>query len=115
MLKEVQMDDVPEDPMMSHIIKEVRRRIGDPGRTTPAAASGTTAAGADGGASMDMMALSSQSMVALLSKLQEGNDADRQRKESEKSILKRWARRSGLCSQPFALGVCHESLRCQSS
>ena len=88
MLKEVRMDDVPEDPIMSHIIKEVRRRIGDPGATTPAAASGTTAVGADGGASMEMMALSSQSMVALLSKLQEGNDSDRQRKESEKSILR---------------------------
>ena len=88
MLKEVRMDDVPEDPMMSHIIKEVRRRIGEAGPTTTAEAAGTTTVGADGGTSMEMMALSSQSMVALLSKLQEGNDADRQKKESEKSILK---------------------------
>ena len=87
-LRKVRMDDVTEDPMMSHIIKEVRRRIGDPGTTTTAASAGTTAVGTDRGASMEMMALSSQSMVALLSKLQEGNNADRQKKESEKSILK---------------------------
>jgi hypothetical protein len=74
--------------MMSHIIKEVRRRIGEAGSTTTAEAARTTTVGADGGTSMEMMALSSQSMVALLSKLQEGSDADRQKKESEKSILK---------------------------
>ena len=86
MLKEIRMDDVPEDPMMSHIIKDVRRRIG--GGEVGTATTVGTPVGAAGGASMEMMALSTQSMVALLSKLQEGNDADRQKKESEKSILK---------------------------
>lgn len=85
MLKEILMEDVPEDPMMSHIIKDVRRRLGNAESTVEVNVSGATAAGV---ASMDMMALSSQSMVALLSKLQEGTDTDRQRRESEKSILK---------------------------
>ena len=91
MLTEIRMDDVPEEPMMSHIIKDVRRKIGD-GRTPAAAANATrgtdvtTAAGAS--ASIELMALSLQSMVALLSKIQEGTDTDRQKKESEKSILK---------------------------
>ena len=91
MLNEIRMDDVPEDPMMSHIIKDIRRRLcGDrdpsPERTTMVSAGN---GGADsGGASMEMMAKSSQSMVALLNRFQDGNDADRQRKESEKSILK---------------------------
>ena len=88
MLKEVRMDDVPEDPMMSHIIKDVRRRIGSAETKVTVGTAGTTPVGAVGDASMEMMALSSQSMVALLSKLQEGTDADRQKKESEKSILK---------------------------
>jgi hypothetical protein len=85
MLKEILMEDVPEDPMMSHIIKDVRRRLGKAESTVEVGVTGATAAGV---ASMDMMALSSQSMVALLSKLQEGTDSDRKRRESEKSILK---------------------------
>ena len=89
MLTEIRMDDVPEDPMMSHIIKDVRRRIEDertPTAVTDAALGTGVAAAA--GASMELMALSSQNMVALLSKIQEGTDTDRRKKESEKSILK---------------------------
>ena len=37
---------------------------------------------------MDLMAASSQSMVALLSRFQEGAESDRQKKEKEKSILR---------------------------
>ena len=37
---------------------------------------------------MEIMALLPQHIAALLNKFQEGNDADRQKKESEKSILK---------------------------
>ena len=88
MLEEVRMDDVPEDPMMSHIINKVRRRLGgNVMRTTDEAPAAETERNT-GGASMEMMALSSQHMVALLNKFQEGNDADRQKKEAEKSILK---------------------------
>ncbi|KAI2498102.1 hypothetical protein MHU86_16412 [Fragilaria crotonensis] len=85
MLKEIRMDDVPEDPMMSHIIKDVRRRIGG-GRGTVATPSDVAPAVAGG--ATEIMALSSQAMVSLLSKFQEGNEADRQKKESDKSILR---------------------------
>ena len=83
MLQEIRMDDVPEEPMMSHIINEVRRRLGGARVEAPRAA----ATAADGGAA-DLMARSSQTMVALLSRFQEGHEAERQKKESEKSILK---------------------------
>ena len=79
LLEEIRMDDVPEDPMMSHIIRDVRHRIGGAVTTTTTDSGGTAAVGTAGGTSMEMMALSSQSMVALLSKLQEGTDADRQK------------------------------------
>jgi hypothetical protein len=85
MLTEIPMDDVPEDPMMSHIIKDVRHRLGNADTTGEVGVTGATAAGV---ASMDLMAQSSQSMVALLTKFQDGTDSDRTRRESEKSILK---------------------------
>jgi hypothetical protein len=89
MLAEIRLDDVPEEPTMSHMIKDVRRKIGGE-RTPPAATNTTPGTGvtAAAGASIEMMALSSQSMVALLSKIQEGTDNDRQKKESDKSILR---------------------------
>jgi hypothetical protein len=88
MLKEIRMDDVPEDPMMSHVIKDIRRKFGGAGDNHPTAATGVGEGGIAGGASMEMMARSSQSMVEILSKLQESNDSDRQKKDSEKSILR---------------------------
>ncbi|KAI2503566.1 hypothetical protein MHU86_10853 [Fragilaria crotonensis] len=99
LLKEIRLDDVPESAMMSHLIRGVKQKL--TGRT--AAGSGREEAMRSAGAtpregtpiedranatSMEMMAASSQSMVALLNRFQEGSEADRQRKESEKSILK---------------------------
>jgi hypothetical protein len=85
LLKEIQLEDVPEEPMLSHIIKDIRGRLnGTTGSGTARPPTGTTGETS----SMDMMALSSQTMVALLSKFQEGSETDRKKKESEKSILK---------------------------
>ncbi|KAI2496587.1 hypothetical protein MHU86_17915 [Fragilaria crotonensis] len=89
LLREIRLVDVPESTMMSHLIRGVRSRlVAGEQRTLPtggvAGAPGTT----EGTASMEMMAASSQSMVALLSRFQEGAEADRQKKDSEKSILK---------------------------
>ncbi|KAI2508558.1 hypothetical protein MHU86_5850 [Fragilaria crotonensis] len=87
--QEIRLVDVPESTMMSHLIRGVRgssrgrspthnRKDGRGKRGRPG----------EGNASMEMMAASSQSMVALLSRFQEGADSDRQKKETEKSILK---------------------------
>jgi hypothetical protein len=91
MLREIRLDDVPEDPMMSHVIKDIRWKFGGAGGYQPTAATCVGEGGlADGasGASMEMMARSSQSMVDILSKLQESNKSDRKKKDSEKSILR---------------------------
>lgn len=89
------MDDVPEEPMMSHIIRDVRRRVSSDTRDTAPSTNPETGDRRDApelnaaaGASMELMAASSRSMVALLSKIQEGTDTDRQKKDSERSILK---------------------------
>ncbi len=84
MLMEIRMDDVPEEPMMSHIIKDMRSRLGG-ARVNEATRGGEPTT--DGGAA-DLTAQSLQTMVALLSRFQEGHKAERQKKESEKSILK---------------------------
>ena len=103
MLKEIRMDDVPEDPMMSHIIKDVRRKVGGDATTSTETTTEPVSTGV-GGASMEMMARSSQSMVALLNKFQEGNDADRQKKESEKSILKTIGPTKTCCCRRLGIG-----------
>jgi hypothetical protein len=87
----VRIEDVPEHTMMNHLIKGVRDRLAGRDATTPGAqAKPTTSARVPDGAltSIELMAASSQSMVALLNKFQDGSEADRQRKEADKSILK---------------------------
>jgi hypothetical protein len=89
LLTEIRLEDAPESTMMNHLIKGVRDRLS--GRSTatsaiPALAQPSTAGGEP--TSMELMAASSQSMVALLNKFQDGSEADRLRKEAEKSILK---------------------------
>lgn len=90
MLREIRLVDVPESTMMSHLIRGVRGKLtGAVARpTTGRTVAGNADAQGEGNASMEMMAASSQSMVALLSRFQEGADSDRQKKETEKSILK---------------------------
>ncbi|KAI2496250.1 hypothetical protein MHU86_18254 [Fragilaria crotonensis] len=87
-LAEVRLEDVPENTMMNHLIRGVRGRI-ITGTTNPSEGEtqDPTTPG-EGSASMQMMAASSQSMVALLSRFHEGTEEDRRKKESEKSILK---------------------------
>ena len=76
---------------MNHLIKGVRDRLAGREATTPGAPAEPTASAriADGAlTSMELMAASSQSMVALLNKFQDGSKADGQGKEADKSILK---------------------------
>ncbi len=104
LLREIRLEDAPESTMMSHIIRGIRdklsghsagRGLGGPREETtfsggrPSSSRDSTPSDdRANSASMEMMAASSQSMVALLSRFQEGSDADRQRKEADKSILK---------------------------
>jgi hypothetical protein len=91
LLTEVRLEDAPENTMMNHLIKGVRDRLAGRGAATSGtSADTTTTVGGLSGAqtSMELMAASSQSMVALLNKFQDGSEADRQRKEANKSILK---------------------------
>lgn len=103
LLNERRLEDVPERAMVSHLIRGVKEKLDgrsetgakrnpevmtDPARTPNLGTKRRPADKQAYSASMEMMAASSQSMMALLSRLQEGNDSDRQRKEAEKSILK---------------------------
>jgi hypothetical protein len=87
LLKEVRLEDVPESTMMNHLIRGVRGKLSNTRPLSSGQAPASSTSG-EGSASMELMAASSQSMVALLSRFQEGSEADRQKKESEKSILK---------------------------
>ena len=90
LLTEVRLEDVPENTMMNYLIKGVRDKLAGRG-ANPTSTEPMAITGGPGGAlnsSMELMAASSQSMVALLNKFQDGSEAERQRKESDKSILK---------------------------
>ena len=86
LLREVSLVDVPESAMMSHLIRGVKGKLS--GTRVPSTGTVVNTAPGEGSTSMEMMAASSQSMVALLSRFQEGAESDRRKKESEKSILK---------------------------
>jgi hypothetical protein len=88
LLKEIRLVDVPENAMMSHLIRGVKGKLSGERIPPAAGVDGRRPNPGEGSASMEMMAASSQSMVALLSRFQEGAESDRQKKESEKSILK---------------------------
>ena len=105
LLPEVRLSDVPETTAMNNIVRQVRakvsgqematRRNNQPTRSPDWGAEGW---GNDEGegrginethrASIEMMAASSQAMAALMNRMQEGNEADRNRKEAERSLLK---------------------------
>jgi hypothetical protein len=76
--------------MMSHLIRGAKSKLsGDRGPLLAGPANaGNIVAGDGNNTSMEMMAASSQSMVALLNRFHDGAESDRQRKETEKSILK---------------------------
>ena len=86
-LKEIRLVDVPENAMMSHLIRGVKGKLSDE-RAPPALVGAGNSNPGEVNTSMEMMAASSQNMVALLSRFQDGAESDRQKKESEKSILK---------------------------
>jgi hypothetical protein len=82
--------------MMSYLIRGVRGKLSGTRVPTPGGVAGNPVP-VETNASMEMMAASSQSMVALLSRFQEGTESDRQKRESEKSILKTmWPTQRGL-------------------
>ena len=73
--------------MMRHLIRGVKGKLSGTRVQPPGGVAGLPAP-EETNASMEMMAASSQSMVALLSQFQEGTESDRHKRESEKSILK---------------------------
>ena len=86
LLKEIRLEEVTDSPMMNNFIKNVQGKVmGATAPTTVNAPPGEAVA--RGTVSMEMMAASSQSMVALVSRLQDGKESDRLRKELEYSIL----------------------------
>jgi hypothetical protein len=89
LLNEVRLDDGPESTMVNHLIKGVRDKLAGRDATIPPGPATAPAARTGGElASMELMAASSQSMVALLSKFQDGSEAESRRKEADKSIFK---------------------------
>ena len=88
LLREIRLADVPESTMMSHRIRGVKEKLSGVETQPTGANPGNSPDSGEGRASMELMAASSQSMVALLGRFQEGAESDRQKKETEKSILR---------------------------
>lgn len=103
LLPEIRLQDVPETEAMNNLIKGVRAKVNGTGEggsnrsnnQTPGGRmgeldDGTMRAGTEEAhrASIEMMASSSQAMAAIMNRMQEGNDIDRNRKEAERSLLK---------------------------
>ncbi|KAI2489685.1 hypothetical protein MHU86_24894 [Fragilaria crotonensis] len=91
LLNKVRLEDAPEEStMMNHLIKGVRDTLAgrDASTTHPGLATAPAATTGGESASMELMAAPSQSMVALLSKFQDGSEAESPRKEADKLISK---------------------------
>ena len=102
LLPEVRLHDVPDTNVMNNVIKRIRGKLvnrdeesqqDDPRSTGRGGNMGRADEDRQGAeethrASIEMMASSSQTMAALMTKMQEGNEFDRNRKEAERSLLK---------------------------
>ena len=87
-LNAIHLEDVPENGIMNHTIRSIKEKLGS-GRI-PATVSPGGAAGTDGVSfhQMELMAASSQNLVSILNRMQDGNDMEKSKKEADKSILK---------------------------
>ena len=85
LLAPITLTDIRETALMNHLIRSVKDKLGR--RTTPAVVSPT---GDVGGSliSLEPMAASSQNLVSILNRIQDGTDDDKIKKEAEKSIMK---------------------------
>ena len=110
LLTEVRLNDVPETIAMNNVVRRVRAKVSGQEMATrnnnqPTRSGNWGAAGGDvedmdverrrgagtseaHRASIEMMAASSQAMADLMSRMQEGNEIDRNRKEADRSLLK---------------------------
>jgi hypothetical protein len=105
LLTEVRLNDVPETTAMNNIVRQVRAKVSGQematrsnNQPTRSPDWGDEGLGNDEGggrgideshrASIEMMAASSQAMATLMSRMQEGSELDRNRKEAERSLLK---------------------------
>ena len=116
MLAEIRLDDVPEEPTMSHMIKDVRRKIG--GERTPPAATNTTPGTGDtaaAGASIEMMACRRRAWWPYSARYRKEPTTTVRRKSPISRSSGLWGRLSGHCSQHSVPVVCRESPRCRSS
>ena len=88
MLNPIHLPDVPETPLMNHMIRSVREKLGT--GTVPATVGhpGTGAMGEMNHISLYLMATSSQNLVSILNRIQDGTEDDKIKKDAEKSILK---------------------------
>jgi hypothetical protein len=112
MLKEVRMDDVPEDPMMSHISKGgVRRRIGEAGSTTTAEAARTTTVGAGRRHKHgDDGPVVSEHGCSCSASSRKGSSTPTEERVREVDPQNNGPNAASAVHQPFALGTCLENL-----
>ena len=104
-LDPVLLQDVPENPIMNFTIRQIKDKLGS-GRV-PATVS-PERAGPDEAtlAQMEMMAASSVNLVSILTKMQDGNEVDKNKKEAEKSILKAM----GSTQRNLFMALCTEEM-----
>ena len=88
MLAPIQLEDVPDSTVMNHNIRIIKDKLrGGP----PAAVTPPGAAPPEGVAAyhqMEVMAASSQNLISILNRMQDGNEREQVRKDADKSILK---------------------------
>ena len=85
-LNPIHLEDVPESGIMNHTIKGIKEKLGSgkiPAMVSPGGAAGTEGANFH---QIELMAASSQNLVSILNRMQDGNDLERSKKEADKSI-----------------------------
>ena len=86
LLTPIALADVPETALMNHLIRSVKDKLGG-GKQPPAVISPTGGVGGNS-ISLELMAASTQNLVSILNRIQDGTEDDKFKREAEKSIMK---------------------------
>jgi hypothetical protein len=86
--KAIDLSDVPDDDRINGIIRSIKNKVGGESIRTPNPGTLHTGPGGLGDGGAEALALTSQAMILALNKLQESQDEEKTRKESDSSLLK---------------------------
>lgn len=86
--KAVELSDVPDDDRINGVIRSIKNKVGGDPTRTPNLGTVHNGPGGLGDGGAGALALTSQAMILALNRLQESQDEEKTRKESESSLLK---------------------------